>query len=78
MNALAVLLLLLVEQCVLVLGQHLLLARHFPVPALDGLGGVSIALQRGGDSVDNPVNATEALPLTSLLRLGEAPRDLPI
>ena len=78
MDTLAVLLLLLIEDRVLVLGKHLLLTGHFIVPALYRLGGVSVAFQSCGDSVDNAVNATEALSLACLLGGRKTPRDLPI
>lgn len=55
-NSLAVRLLLLVEERVFVLGQHFLLAGHFAVPPLDGLGGLSVAAQGGAEGVDDAVN----------------------
>lgn len=78
MYALAVLLLLLVKDGVLVLGQHLLLARHLRVPPLDGLGRLAVALQRRADGVDDAVDGAEALALARLLRAGEAPGDFPV
>lgn len=78
MNALSVLLLLFIEDRVLVLGQHFLLARHFLVPALHHLRGLSIPLEGGADRVNNSIDRSQALPLTSLLGGGDAPRDLPV
>lgn len=67
MNALPVALLLLIEQSVLVLWQHLLLARHLRVPPLHGLGALSVARECGADGVDDPVHGAQALALPGLL-----------
>lgn len=77
--ALAVRSLLLVEDGVLVLGQHLLLARHLRVPSLDGLDARdAVALQGRADGVDDLVDMAKALALARLLVAGEAPGDLPV
>ena len=78
MNALAVVLLLLVEESVLVLGQHLLLARHLLVPPLDSLGVLTIAGECSADGIDDAVHSAQALTLPGLLGRREAPRGLPV
>jgi hypothetical protein len=66
-NALPVALLLLIEQSVLVLWQHFLLARHLRVPPLYSLGALSVARQGSTDSIDDPVHGAQALALPGLL-----------
>lgn len=78
MNALPVALLLLIEESVLVLRQHFLLARHLRKPPAHGLGGLTIALKCSADSVDDPVHGAQALALSCLLGGGETPRGLPV
>lgn len=78
MNALAVALLLLVEQSVLVLGEHLLLTGHLGVPAGHGLGCLTIALESSAQGVDDAVHGAQALALASLLRGRQTPRGLPV
>lgn len=69
MNSLAILLLLLIEDSVLVFGQHFLLPRHLRVPPLDGFGVVSVSLESCADGVDDTVDGAEALPLSRFLGL---------
>jgi len=76
-DALAVLLLLAVEDGVLVLGQHLLLARHLGVPSLDGLGAHAVVLQGGAEGVDDLVDQLQSLALAGFLGCAEAPRSFP-
>lgn len=78
MNALAVALLLLVEEGVLVLGQHFLLAGHLGVPPGHSLRCLAIALEGSAQSVDDAVHRAQALALASLLRGRQTPRGLPI
>lgn len=78
MNALPVRLLLLVEESVLVLGQHLLLAGHLGKPPVDSLCGVTVALQGSAEGIDDTVHGAQALALPGLLGCGEAPRGLPV
>ena len=78
MNALPVLLLLLIEDRVLVLGQHLLLARHLGIPPLNRLGGLSVALECGADGIDDAIDVAQALALAGFLGRGEAPWGLPV
>lgn len=77
-NALPVALLLLIEESVLVLRQHFLLTGHLRKPPAHSLGGLTIALKCGADSVDDPIHGAQALALSCLLRGGETPRGLPI
>lgn len=77
-EALPVGLLLLVEESVLVLGQHLLLTGHLGIPPLDGLCGVTVALQSSANGIDDTVNGTQALALPGLLGCREAPWGLPV
>lgn len=78
MNALPVALLLLIEEGVLVLWQHFLLAGHLRKPPAHSLGGLTIALECGTDGVDDAVHGAQALALACLLGRGETPRGLPI
>lgn len=78
MNALPVALLLLVEDGVLVLGQHLLLTRHLRIPPLYSLCTVSVACEGGADGIDDSVHGAQALALPGLLRRRETPRGLPV
>ena len=78
MDSLAVFFLLLIEDRVFVLGQHFLLARHFLVPALHHLRGLSVSLKGGTDGVDHAIDRSQTLPLTGLLGGGDAPWDLPV
>lgn len=77
-NALPVALLLLIEESVLVLRQHFLLAGHLRKPPAHSLGGLAIALECGADGVDDAVHGAQALALPCLLGRGETPRGLPI
>ncbi|EGO57906.1 hypothetical protein NEUTE1DRAFT_110080 [Neurospora tetrasperma FGSC 2508] len=77
-DALAVPLLLAVEDGVLVLGQHLGLGGHLSPPAfhrLDGLTLLGKSVLNGGDDV---VNGPQSAALPELLELGHAPWDLPV
>lgn len=68
-DAFAVLLLFPIEDCVLVLGQHLLFSRHFRIPSLNGFGcQVTIFLQCAVHSVHDRVNESQAFSLTRFLR----------
>lgn len=78
MNALAVGLLLLVEESVLVLGQHLLFTGHFLVPTLDSLGVLTIPGECSADGIDDTVHSAQALALPGLLRRRETPWGLPV
>lgn len=79
MNSLPVLLLLLIKNRVLVLGQHLLLSGHLCVPPLNGLCcQPAISLQRRTHGIYHAVDGAEALALSCLLRTGESPRDFPV
>lgn len=78
MNTLAVRLFLLVEQRVFILWQHLLLARHFPVPPIDGSRLQAVTCKGGADGVYHIINGAKALPLASLLGLRDSPWDLPV
>lgn len=78
MDALAVPLLLAVEDGVLVLGQHLGLGGHLSPPAfhrLDGLTLLGKSVLNGGDDI---VNGPQPAALPELLELGHAPWDLPV
>jgi hypothetical protein len=77
-NALPVALLLLIEESVLVLRQHFLLTRHLRKPPAHSLGGLTIALKCGADSVDNPIHGAQTLALSCLLGGGKTPRGLPV
>lgn len=77
-NALPVALLLLIEESVLVLRQHFLLAGHLCKPPAHSLGGLAIALKCGTDGVNDAVHGAQALALSCLLGGGETPRGLPI
>ena len=77
-NALPVCLFLLVEECVLVLRQHLLLARHLSVPSLNGLSCLIFTGESCADSVNDLVDVAKALALPGLLRRRETPWGLPI
>ena len=66
-NALAVGLLLLVEESVLVLRQHLLLTGHLGIPPVHSLCGVAIALEGSAQGVDDTVHGTQALALPGFL-----------
>jgi hypothetical protein len=57
MNTLPILLLLLIEQCILVLGQHLFLPRHLRIPPIDGFCALAVSSQGGAEGVDYPVNS---------------------
>ena len=78
MDALPVALLLLIEESVLVLGQHFLLAWHLRVPPGHSLGCLAIALECSTEGVDDSVHGAQALALTCLLRGGQTPRGLPV
>lgn len=67
MNALPVGLLLLVEDGVLVLGEHLLLTRHLGVPPLNGLGALSLTGKSSTDGINDSVHGAQALALPGLL-----------
>lgn len=77
-NSLAICLFLLIEERVFVFREHFLLAGHFAVPPFDGFGGLSGSVEGGADGIDDTVNGPQALSLTGLLRLGDAPWDLPV
>lgn len=77
MNALAVGLLLLIEESVLVLGQHFLLTGHLGIPALNSLGALTVARKSSAQGVDDAVNGAEALALPGLLGRRQAPWGLP-
>lgn len=78
MNALPVALLLLVEDGVLVLRQHLLLARHLSVPPLHGLCALSVASKSSAESIDDAVHGAQALALPGFLWRGKTPWGLPV
>ena len=67
-----------VEDCVFVLGQHLLLSRHFHLPAVHLLHAQSGPCQRIVKGRNNAVYVSEALALSVLLVAGEAPWNFPI
>ena len=77
-NAFAVCLFLLVEQSVFILGQHLLLARHFAIPPVDGSCLLSITCKGSADGIYHSIDGAKTLPLTSLLGLRDSPWDLPV
>jgi hypothetical protein len=75
--SLPILPLLAIEDCVFVLGQHLLLGRHCCFPplhsmCLDSLFGEGIV-----HNADNFVNVTEAAALAGFLMSGQAPWNFP-
>lgn len=78
MDALSVALLLLIEECVLVLRQHFLLAGHLGVPPGYSFGGLAIALEGSTQSINNAIHGAQTLALACLLRGGETPRGLPV
>lgn len=78
MNALPVRLLLLIEEGVFVLGQHLLLTRHFGVPSLDSLHSLVLASKSCADGVNDLVDVAQTLALPGLLGRRETPRGLPV
>lgn len=78
MNALPVRLLLLIEKGVFVLGQHLLLTRHFSVPSFDSFRSLVLASKSCADSVNDLVDVAQTLALPGLLGRGETPRGLPV
>lgn len=77
MNPLPIILLFLIKNSILVLGQHFLLTRHLLVPPIDGLGALSVPLEGGADGIDDAVNSAETLPLAGFLVAGDAPWDFP-
>lgn len=77
-NALPVALLLLVENGVLVLRQHLLLTRHLSIPPFHSLCTLSVARKGGTEGIDDTVHGAQALALPGLLRRGETPWGLPV
>lgn len=78
MNPLPIILLFLIKNSILVLGQHFLLTRHLLVPPIDGLGALSVPLEGGADGIDDAVNSAETLPLAGFLVAGDAPWDFPV
>ena len=78
MDALPVGLLLLVEDGVLVLGQHLLLTRHLGVPPLNSLGSLALTSKSSTEGIDDLVHGAQALALPGLLGCGETPWGLPV
>lgn len=71
-------LLLLIEDGVLVLGQHFLLTRHLRIPPLDSLCTVAVARKGSAEGIDDAVHGTQALALSGLLGRRETPRGLPV
>lgn len=67
MNALPVGLLLLVEDGVLVLGEHLLLTRHLRIPPLNSLGALSLPGKSSTEGIDDSVHGAQTLALPGLL-----------
>ena len=78
MNSLPVSLHFPVEDCVFVLGQHLLLGRHLHLPAVHLLHAQPRPCQRIVKGRNNVVDVSEALALSVLLVAGEAPWNFPI
>jgi hypothetical protein len=66
-NALAVALLLLIEESVLVLGKHLFLARHLGIPPLNSLCALSVASEGGTEGIDDAVHSAQTLALPGFL-----------
>lgn len=77
-NALAVPLLLAIEDGVLVLGQHLGLGGHLSPPAPHRLDSLSLLGEGVLDGGDDVVNGPQPAALPELLELGHAPWDLPV
>lgn len=77
-NALAISLLLRVEDGVFVFRQHLRLSRHLRLPPLQLLQSLSLLGQSRADSCNYIVDGPKALSLSVLLGLGESPGDLPV
>lgn len=78
MYRLAVLLLLLIKDGVLVARQHLLLARHLALPALEIARRQPLPRERCVHRRDHVVDEPEPLALPSLLRRGQLPWNLPV
>lgn len=77
-NALPVMLFLLIEDGVLVLGQHFLLTRHLRIPPLDSLCTVTVARKGSIEGFDDAVDGAQALALSGFLGRRETPRGLPV
>jgi hypothetical protein len=67
-----------IENCVFVLGQHLLLSRHGGLPPLHSMCLDSLFREGIVYDVDDFVDMTEAAALAGFLVSREAPRDLPV
>ena len=78
MNTLPVGLLLLVEDGVLVLGEHLLLTGHLGVPPLNGLCALALSGKSCTEGINDLIHGAQTLALPGLLGRGETPRDLPV
>lgn len=78
MNTLPVGLLLLVEDSVLVLGEHLLLAGHLGIPPLNSLGALTLPGKSSAEGINDLVHGAQTLALPGLLGRGETPWDLPV
>lgn len=78
MNTLPIGLLLLVEDGVLVLGEHLLLTGHLRVPPLNGLGALPLSGKSSTEGINNLVHGAQTLALPGLLGRRETPWDLPV
>jgi hypothetical protein len=72
-NSFPVLLLLAIEDCIFVLGQHLLLSGHCCFPPLNSKRLDSLFCESVVHDVDDFVNVTEAAALAGFLMSGEAP-----
>lgn len=77
MNTLPIPLLLAVEHCVLVFGQHFSLGRHLLLPRLDALQRLALLGQGGIQCGDDRVDGPQSPALTGFLEFREAPWDLP-
>ena len=66
-----------VEDCVFVLGQHLLFRRHLLLPRFHLLQGLAQAREGGVKGGDDVVNASETVAVPVLLVGGQAPWDFP-
>lgn len=67
-----------VEDCVLVLGQHLLLSRHLQLPAIHLLHAQPCPRQRIVECRNNTVYVSKALALSVLLVAGQTPGNFPV
>lgn len=78
MNTLPVGLLLLVEDSVLVLGEHLLFTGHLCVPPLNGFGALALTGKSSTEGINDLVHSAQTLALPGLLGRGQTPWDLPV